>query len=96
MLLRHSDQTVGQLLRAGGTIDEYTAVQPIGSNYDYLDAAQGAVSVVVVIVNNQVHGVFRVMGIEREGTTYSLTSAAHRRFDEARGKKKRSSLCQAH
>lgn len=89
MLLRHSDQTIGQLLRAGGTIDEYTAVQPIGSKYDYFDAAQSPVSVVVVIVNDHVHGVFRVLGVEREGTTYSLTSAAHRRFDEVRGKKER-------
>lgn len=89
MLLRHSSNTVAQLLRAGATIAEYTEVQPIGSKYDYLDEEQGAVSVVVVIVNDRVHGIFRVLGVQREGTTYSLTSAAHRHFDEKRGKKER-------
>src|SRR5690606_33099885 len=27
-----------------------------------------------------------ILGVEREGTTYSLTSEAHQRFDMARGK----------
>lgn len=89
MLLRHSDNTVAQLLRSGATIEEYTEVQPLGSRYDYLDDAQGAVSVVAVIVNDRVYGVYRVLGVLREGTTHSLTSTAHRHFDEARGKKER-------
>lgn len=89
MLLRHSNNSVDLLLAHGGTIEEYTAVQPTGSKYDYLDPTRAPVEAVVVIVKDCVRGVYRVLGVEKEGTTFSLTSAAHRRFDEARSKPER-------
>lgn len=89
MLIRHSNSTVERLLSFGGTVEEYTAVQPTGSKYDYLHPSEPKISIVVVIVNDCVHGVFRVLGVEREGTSFTLTSSAHRRFDEARDKAER-------
>ncbi len=89
MLLRHSNSTVDLFLAHGGTVEEYTAVQPTGSKYDYLDPTKTPVEAVAVIVNDCVHGVFKVHGVEKEGTNFSLTSTAHRRFDEARGKSER-------
>ena len=89
MLLRHSNTTVAQLLDSGSTIEEYTEVQPIGSRYDYLDDARGIVSVVAVIVNDCLYAVYRVLGVLCEGSTYSLTSSAHRDFNRARGKMER-------
>ncbi len=89
MLLRHANSIVTELLERGSSLAEYTSVQPSGSKYDYLDPNRHAVEVVVVIVDDAVHGVFRVLGVEEEGTTYSLTSMAHRQFDQERGKKDR-------
>lgn len=89
MLLRHSNRMLSRLLAHGGTAEEYTSLQPTGSKYDYLDPMKPPVKVVAVVVDDRLHGVFRVRGIEREGTTVSLASAAHRRFDETRGKPER-------
>lgn len=86
MLLRHSSESVKKLLATGGTVDEYTYTQPTGSAYDYHHPNKAPVKFVVVIVRDHVYGVFRVIGVEREGTTYSLMPAAHRRFDIERGK----------
>lgn len=86
MLLRHSAESIRKLQAAGGTVEDYTYTQPTESAYDYLHPHKTPVELVVVIVRDHVYGVFRVLGVEREGTTYSLTSEAHRRFDMARGK----------
>lgn len=86
MLLRHSSQSVSRLLAAGSSVEEYTFTQPTGSSYDYAHPTKGAIEIVVVVVEDRVFGVYRVLGIESEGTTYSLTSEAHQRFDSARGK----------
>ena len=86
MLLRHSADSVKRLLAAGGTVEDYTFTQPTESAYDYLHPRKVPVELVVVIVRDHVYGVFKVLGVEREGTTFSLTSDAHQRFDMARGK----------
>lgn len=85
MLLRHSNNIVKKLLGRGSSIEEYTFTQPTGSIYDYTDPKKNPIEVVVVIVNDEVYGVYRVLGVEREGTTYTLTSDAHRGFDIERG-----------
>ena len=85
MLLRHSNNIVDALLRRGSSIEEYTQMQPVGSKYDYTDPTKPLIKVVVVIVHDAVWGVYRVLGVEREGTTYELSSDAHRRFDIERG-----------
>lgn len=86
LLLRHSNQRVKELLAAGSSVEEYTFTQPTGSIYDYTDPARTPIEVVVVIVEDRVYGAYRVLGVEEEGTTYSLTSPAHQRVDEARRK----------
>jgi len=86
MLLRHSNERLDQLLAAGSSVEEYTFTQPIGSAYDYLHPDKPPTELVVVIVQDRVYGIFRVLGVEAEGTTYSLTSLAHQRVDEARSK----------
>lgn len=86
MLLRHSTESIKKLLAAGGTVEDYTYTQPTGSAYDYRHPDKSPIDLVVVIVRDHVYGVYEVLGVEREGTTYSLTSDAHRRFDIARGK----------
>ncbi len=86
MLLRHSGERIKELLAAGATVEDYTFTQPTGSRYDYAAPGKNPVSLVVVIVEDRVYGVYRVGGVEREGTTYSLTSEAHQRVDIKRGK----------
>jgi hypothetical protein len=86
MLLRHSSESVKKLLATGGTVEDYTFTQPTGSAYDYAHPNKKPIELVAVIVQDRVYGVYRVFGVESEGTTYSLTSAAHQRFDIARGK----------
>src|SRR5262245_53721034 len=89
MLLRHSNTVVAELIARGGSLEEYTSVQPSGSKYDYLDPDKSPIEVVVVIVDDAVHRIFRVLGVLEEGTTYSLTSEALRKYDEERGKSDR-------
>lgn len=86
MLLRHSDRTVKQLHDAGGTLEEYTFMQPIRSSYDYRHPERPPIDLVVVIVSDRVYGVFKVLGVDAEGDTYSLSSPAHQQFDRQRGK----------
>lgn len=87
MLLRHSTRMLDKLVAAGGTVEEYTHIQPTGTRYDFLADGRPAIHFVVVIVHDRVYGVYRVLGIEAEGTTYSLASEAHRRFDIEKGLK---------
>lgn len=84
MFLRHGSELVATLLRFGSTIDQLTDVQPIESKYDYFHPSRPRIEIVVVIVHDQVDGVYRVAGVKAEGTNYSLTSEAHQRFDSAR------------
>lgn len=62
MLLRHSNQTVGKLLASGGSVEEYTFTQPTGSVYDYAHPAKHAISLVIVIVQDHIYGIYRVNG----------------------------------
>ena len=87
MLLRHSDKSIKPLRRCGATVEEYTSIQPIGTKFDYFRNKPN-ILVVVVIVEDHVFGVYRIVGIEAEGTNYSLASDAFKRFDETRNKRK--------
>jgi len=35
MLLRHSNDNIDKLIARGGSVEEYTFIQPIDSDYDY-------------------------------------------------------------
>lgn len=86
MLLRHSIDSVAQLHQCKATVEEYTAIQPIASKYDYHHPKRPRISVVVAIVNDHVYRVYRVMGVEAEGTNYEVASEAYKKFDRDRNK----------
>lgn len=86
MLLRHSNESVKKLLESGATVEDYTFTQPANKAYDYFHPGKEPIEIVIVVVQDRVYGAYRVLGVESEGTTYSLTSEAHRRFDIERGK----------
>lgn len=82
MLLRHSNDSVVRLNQCKATIEEYTAIQPIASKYDYHHPnKQPWISVVVVIVNDHVYQAYRVIGVEAEGTNHEVSSEAYKAFD---------------
>lgn len=89
MLLRHSNARLSELKKRGGSIEEYTRVQPTGSKYDYALPGAPPIAVLAVIVDDVVHAVYRITGIEAEGTTYSLVSSVHRQIDIDRGRRER-------
>lgn len=86
MLLRHSNGSMEELDKFGGSLDEYTKIQPAGSKYDYSNPAKPLIEVVVVIARESanakdvVRKVYRVLGVEREGPAYALASDAHQHF----------------
>lgn len=89
MLLRHSNDSISKLLACGATVEEYTAMQPTGSKWDFWAEGKLPIDVVAVIVEKSLYGVFRILGVEAVGTTFSISSSAHRRFDIERGKSER-------
>jgi HNH endonuclease len=86
LLLRHSSNTIKKLLACHATVEEYTAIQPNGTQYDYLLLGEPKIGVVVVVVDNNVYGVFRIIGVSAEGTNYSLASLEYQQFDKLRDK----------
>jgi hypothetical protein len=81
LLLRHSNTRIEGLKRAGGTIEEYSLVQPTDTRYDFIPDGKTPIKVVATVVSDKVHAVYRILGIEKTGTTRSLTSLGFRRFD---------------
>lgn len=91
LLLRHGNDGIEVLRRNGATIEEYTALQPVASKYDYLHPSKPPIEIVVVIVDDRVYGVYKVVGIEATGPSDQLASAAYLSFDAERGKSPRHS-----
>jgi hypothetical protein len=81
MFLRHGNDKIALLRRHGVTIEEYTRVQPIGSKYDYFNPAEPRIAIVVVVAEDRIYGVYRVVGVEEEGPTYSVATEAYKNFD---------------
>ena len=86
LLLRHGNDSIAALHKSGATIEEYTALQPVASKYDYLHPSKPPIAMVVVIVNDHVYGTYRIKGIEATGSSIEMASEAYRHFDEDRGK----------
>lgn len=74
MLLRHSTSTIKYLSTVGVTVKQYTEVQPKNKRYDYYHDHTNPIKMVAVIVENKVNQVYRILGVEREGTNYSLNT----------------------
>ena len=85
LLLRHGNAKTRAVRAAGGTLEEYTLVQPTDTKYDFLARGKPPISVVVAIVDDRVHAVYRILGVEEEGTTWSLTSPGFNKFDKEAG-----------
>lgn len=85
MVLRHSNPNIEQLFQSGGSVEEFTSVQPTGTKYDFW-ADTPRVKVVVVIVDDHVFGIYRVDGVLTEGTTSTVGSPAHLQFQKLRMK----------
>lgn len=64
LLLRHASENIHALVGLGGTVEEYTALQPVGSKYDFLHVRRPPVHVVVVIVYGSVYNVYQIEGVE--------------------------------
>jgi hypothetical protein len=86
MLLRHSNAETTKARSHNVSIEEYTALQPIDSKYDFYRSGTKKIAIVVVIVDDRVYAVYRVAGVEAEGGVYSLGSPAYQRFELARNK----------
>lgn len=86
VLLRHASSVVLDLLRHGGSVEEYTSLQPTGSKYDFAASDRAVARIAVVIVHDRVYDVYEVAGIEAEGTTYGLADPVHRDWDIERGR----------
>ena len=82
MLLRHSQRAVENLAARGVSVHDYTVVQPIGTPYDYRDPRKPQIDVVVVIVEDHVHSVYRIVGIEKDGPSDKLNVPALTRLDQ--------------
>ena len=89
LLLRHSNDRVARLRRHGATVEEYTAIQPVGSPYDFHHPMKPKISIVAAIVNDLVYGVFRIPDAAQTGTNRSLGSSAYRNFEDDRETKTR-------
>ena len=78
------NDSVDQLRRYGLSVEEYTPGQPTDSKYDYLHSGRPPITVVVVILDDRIYGVYRIVGIEAEGTNYSIVSNAYQALETGR------------
>ncbi len=85
MLLRHGNSITQELHQHGGTIEEYTLIQPANTKYDFLAAGKPPIEVVVVIVNDCVNTVYRILGVQGIGTTHTLGTRNLIQFNIAKG-----------
>ena len=83
MLLRHANHVIANVRQFGITMEEYTFIQPISSIYDFYSPTKPQISIVAVIVDDKVYGVYEVSGIENEGTQYELGSVSYQAYDHA-------------
>jgi 5-methylcytosine-specific restriction protein A len=81
VFVRHSSSQLRQVRSFGGSIEDYTFVQPKGTAYDFTDEIQGPVNVVVVIEADRIYAVYEVKGVIEEGSSAALHSAGMRAYD---------------
>ena len=90
LLLRHSNRKVAALRRAGCDIEhDYTLVQPTDTKYDFRAAEKLPIEVVVVIVDDAIYAIFQITGVNRTGSTRTLTSPQYNQFDIEQGYRER-------
>jgi hypothetical protein len=87
--IRHSTERIRMLAKFDATIEEYTAVQPVGSKYDFTDPDKAPVSVIVVVVEDKVHAAYRLMGVDSTGPSKEISSPKFLSFLQSSGKASR-------
>jgi len=85
MLLRHGNTQVRLLEQYGATIEEYTLIQPTDSKYDFWADGRPQINVVVVVVDDHVNIVYRILGFRDDGTTHTFGSDNFHQMDIAQG-----------
>ncbi len=83
MFLRHSGDRTKRLAEFGATIDEYTAVQDEDGKYNFLHPSKPPTEVVVVMVGDRVHAVYRVRGVLKTGLRDDISSREYWLFSQA-------------
>lgn len=83
MLLRHFKGKVDAIRRAHARLDEFTLTQPTGTPYDFLARDRPPIDILGVIVDDHVLAVYRILGVESEGSNRVITSASFRALDGA-------------
>ncbi|MEO5794732.1 MAG: HNH endonuclease [Rhodoferax sp.] len=86
LFLRHGNDSLDQLMRHRATIEEFTALQPPDTKYDFSNPEKPKISIVVVIAYDRVYGVFRVLGVDTEDEVKKIATEQFLAFDLERGK----------
>lgn len=81
LFLRHATREVELLETCGATLQEFTAIQPIRGRYDFQLPGKPPVEVVVAIVRDRVHAVYRVTGVLAEGPSIDICSPEYKTFE---------------
>ena len=83
LLLRHFKGKLKAIEAAGAEVDEFTLTQPKDTPYDFRAEGKEPVELVVSISGDHVHAVFRIRGLEAEGSNRVITSTSFRALDGA-------------
>lgn len=83
LLLRHTIYRTNILHQFGSTIENYTLIQPTHNKYDFLGYYNPPIELVVAIVNDAVHSVYRIDHIAEHGDNLHLGSPEHQAFEQA-------------
>jgi len=83
MLLRHFEGKLAAIGRAWASIEEFTLTQPAGTRYDFSLPEAAPIEVVAVIALDRLEAVYRIDGVEADGSNRRITSAEFRALDGA-------------
>jgi hypothetical protein len=83
MLLRHFKGKVEAIRRCGASLEEFTLTQPKGTPYDFFLTDRESIEIVGVIADDRLVAVYRIVGIEKEGSNRVITSTTFRSLDGA-------------
>lgn len=84
LFLRHATSEVELLEACGATLQEFTAIQPTSGRFDFQPAGRPAIEVVVAIVRDRVHAVYRITGVLEKGLSIDICSPEYKAFEKSR------------
>ncbi len=83
LLLRHFDRKMSAIARVGATVEEFSLTQPSGTRYDFSLPEDAPIAVVAVIAGGRVESLYRIAGVQAEGSNRRITSSEFRALDGA-------------